>query len=70
MSDELSDAYRKSKINLSSVSTHDLITELSGRSGARVYTTDKYVKYCIEDENGIYESDDGPAKIIVTRDVI
>jgi hypothetical protein len=49
---------------LSDVSTEELIAALISREGIRMFTTQPDAKYCIEDETGIYENGDGPARII------
>lgn len=54
--------------NVTEASIEDLITELVTREGVQMFKTQPDVKYCIEDETRIYESDEGPIRIITVVD--
>jgi hypothetical protein len=68
MSKSAEQAAEKLQALLSSVSTEDLIAELVTREGVQMFKTQPDVKYCIEDETRIYESDEGPIRIITVVD--
>lgn len=50
------------------IGTKKLVDELSNREDVRSFTTEPDVKYCIEDETGIYAQDMGAVRILVIKE--